>query len=151
MATSNLFKSPFYMDLTELIPRSPKRKVAGIVMIPRMLDKARAYNLKSLGEYIYPCPLDQIILEFINTDHREFANQAQNLTDEKIVSWIKNKTSNKSKNDKESINKTLLGQKPNTKESLDRFNEILDKIDPTLKNITTWVDLIDLEENQTAS
>ena len=136
------------MDLSQSIPRSPKKKVSGIVMIPRMLDKARAYNSKTLGEYIYPCPLDRIILEFLDIDYREFACQAQNLTDEKIDLWINEKTSHKSKDDKENINKKLLERKPDTQESIDRFNEIRDKINPTLKNITTWVDLIDLEENK---
>ena len=137
------------MDLNRLIPRSPKKKVRGIVMIPRMLDKARAYNSKTLGEYIYPCPLDQIILEFLDIDYREFACQAQNLTDEKIDRWINEKTSHKSKDDKENINKKLLERKPDTQESLDRFNETINKIAPNVKNITTWVDLIDLEEIKT--
>ena len=122
--------------------------MSGLVMLPRMIDKARAYNSKTLGEYIYPCPLDRIILEFLDIDYREFACQAQNLTDEKIDLWINEKTSHKSKDDKENINKKLLERKPDTQESIDRFNEIRDKINPTLKNITTWVDLIDLEENK---
>ena len=121
----------------------------GIVMIPRMLDKARAYNSKTLGEYIYPCPLDRIILEFLDIDYREFACQAQDLTDEKIDLWINEKILHKSKDDKENINKKLLERKPDTQESLDRFNETINKIAPNVKNITTWVDLIDLEEIKT--
>ena len=96
------------MDLTQLIPRSPKNKLVGIVMIPRMLDKARAYNSKSLGEYIYPCPLDQIILDFLGIDHEELASQAQKLTDKEIELWVNKKLSNRSINDKENINKKIL-------------------------------------------
>jgi hypothetical protein len=136
------------MDLTQLIPRSPKNKLVGIVMIPRMLDKARAYNSKSLGEYIYPCPLDKIILNFLGIDHEELASQAQKLTDKEIELWVNKKLSNKSINDKENINKKILERKPNTKESINRFNLIRDKINPSLKNLTTWVELIELEERQ---
>ena len=136
------------MDLTQFIPRSPKNKLAGIVMIPRMLDKARAYNNKSLGEYIYPCPLDQTILDFLGIDHNKFTYQAQKLTDEEIELWINEMLSNKSINDKENINKKLLERKPNTKESINRFNLIRDKINPSIKNVTTWVELIELEERQ---
>ena len=136
------------MDLTQFIPRSPKNKLAGIVMIPRMLDKARAYNNKSLGEYIYPCPLDQTILDFLGIDHNKLTYQAQKLTDEEIELWINEMLSNKSINDKENINKKLLERKPNTKESINRFNLIRDKINPSIKNLTTWVELIELEERQ---
>ena len=148
MATSNLFKRPFYMDLTQFIPRSPKNKLAGIVMIPRMLDKARAYKSKSLGDYIYPCPLDQIILDFLDIDHEKIAYQAQKLTDKEIELWINEILSNRSLSDKENVNKKLLGRKPNTKESINRFNLIRDKINPSIKNVTTWVELIELEERQ---
>ena len=148
MATSNLFKRPFYMDLTQFIPRSPKNKLAGIVMIPRMLDKARAYKSESLGDYIYPCPLDQIILDFLDIDHEKIAYQAQKLTDKEIELWINEILSNRSLSDKENVNKKLLGRKPNTKESIKRFNLIRDKINPSIKNVTTWVELIELEERQ---
>ena len=117
-------------------------------MIARMLDKARAYKSKSLGEYIYPCPLDQIILDFLGVDHEKIAYQAQKLTDEEVELWINEILSNKSINDKENINKKLLERKPNTKESINRFNLIRDEINPSIKNLTTWVELIELEERQ---
>jgi hypothetical protein len=136
------------MDLTQFIPRSPRNKLAGIVMIARMLDKARAYNSKSLGKYIYPCPLDQIILDFLSIDHKKLAYQAQKLTEKEIELWINKMLSNRSISDKDNINKKLLGEKPNTKESINRFNLIRDKINPSIKNVTTWVELIELEERQ---
>ena len=136
------------MDLIQLIPRSPKTKLVGIVMIPRMLDKARAYNSKSLGKYIYPCPLDKIILNFLGIDHEELASHAQKLTDKEIELWVNKKLSNKSINDKENINKKILERKPNTKESINQFNLIRDKINSSIKNLTTWVELIELEERQ---
>ena len=118
-------------------------------MISRMIDKARAYNSNTLGEYIFPCPLDKIILEFLNTNHKEFAYQTQNLSDKKMASWIEEKCLHWSKDDKERINKKILDRKPDTPESLNRFNIIRNKINPIAKNVTTWVELIELEENQT--
>jgi len=114
-----------------------------------MIDKARAYNLNTLGEYIFPCPLDKIILEFLGTNHREFSYQTQNLSDKEMSSWIEEKCSHRSKGDKDRINKKLLDRKPDTKESLNRFKEIQNKLKPIAKNVTTWIDLIDLEESQT--
>ena len=118
-------------------------------MVCRMIDKARAYNSNILGEYIYPCPLDAIILDCLNTNHKEFAYQTQNLSDNKMASWIKEKCLCWSKDDKERINKKILDRKPETLESLNRFNTIRNNINPITKNITTWVELIELEESQT--
>ena len=118
-------------------------------MVCRMIDKARAYNSNTLGEYIFPCPLDTIILDFLNTNHKEFAYQTQNLSDNKMASWIKEKCLCWSEVDKERINKKILDRKPETLESLNRFNIIRNNINPIAKNITTWVELIELEESQT--
>ena len=136
------------MNLVESIPRSPKIKIKGLVMISRMIDKARAYNSNTLGEYIFPCPLDKIILEFLKTNHKEFAYQTQNLSDKKMASWIEEKCLPRSKDDKERINKKILDRKPDTPESLNRFDVIRNKINPIPGNITTWVELIELEESQ---
>ena len=131
-----------------MFPRSPKIKMSGLVMVPRMIDKARAYNAKTLGEYIFPCPLDKIILEFLNIDHEEIIHLAQKLTDEEIVLWIKERCLNRSEKDKEQINQKILERKPNTQESLNRFNKLRNAVNPTRTDITTWVDLLELDENR---
>ena len=113
-----------------------------------MIDKARAYNAKTLGEYIFPCPLDKMILEFLDTNHEEIISLVQKLTDEEIALWIKKRCLNRSREDKEKINQKILERKPGSQESLDRFNELRDKIDPTRTDITTWVDLLELDENR---
>ena len=136
------------MNLVESIPRSPKIKIEGLVMVPRMIDKAKAYNSNTLGEYIFPCPLDKIILEFLNTNHKEFAYQTQNLSDKELASWVEKKCLRWSKDDKEQTNKKILDRKPDTPESLHRFDVIRNKINPIAGNVTTWVELIELEESQ---
>ena len=137
------------MNLVESIPRSPKIMMRDLVMVPRMIDKARAYNLNTLGEYIFPCPLDKIILEFLGTSHREFSYQTQNISDKEMSSWIEEKCLHRSKGDKNRINKILLDRKPDTRESLNRFKEIQNKLKPIAKNVTTCIELIELEESQT--
>ena len=136
------------MDLTQSFPRSPQKKMGGLVMVPRMIDKARAYNAKTLGEYIFPCPLDKIILKFLNTDHNEIIHLAQKLTDEEIVLWINKQCLNCSEEDIKQVNQKILEQKPNNRESLIRFKKLRNKINPTRTDITTWVDLLELDENR---
>ena len=51
-------------DLTKRPPRSPRARLGGYVILPRMLDKGRAVVAGKNGEYHYACPLDQRFLEF---------------------------------------------------------------------------------------
>jgi len=113
-----------------------------------MIDKARAYSASTLGEYIFPCPLDKVVLEFLDTNHKEFANKSQRLNDDEMALWLNEKCLHKSEHEKKRINNKLLARKPDTLESLNRFNKILNNISPIVKNITTWIELIELEENQ---
>ncbi len=52
-----------FPDLTKTFPRSPRIKMAGLAHVARMTDKARALKMGTQGEYKYPCPLDEIVLE----------------------------------------------------------------------------------------
>ena len=52
-------------DLTQRPPRSPRTRLGGYVLLPRMLDKGRATLAGTNGEYHYNCPLDQHVIKFI--------------------------------------------------------------------------------------
>jgi len=80
------------LDLTQDVPRSPKEKLCGIVHLPRMIDKVRALKENVLGEYIYPCPLDKIVLNFIKSDEKEFLEKAYNSNEDDMAAWIKERT-----------------------------------------------------------
>ena len=136
------------MDLTKAFPRSPRIKIGGLVMLPRMIDKARAYNSKTLGEYIFPCPLDKIVLDFLDIDQEEIIQVIRKLNDDEIALWVNNRCLNFSVKEKEGVNQKILEQKPENQESLSRFNELRNKINPTRTDIVTWVDLLDLDENR---
>ena len=60
------------MNLSHTFPRSPRDKLNGLVHLPRMIDKALASKQNTLGEYIFPCPLDKIILNFLQIDAEEW-------------------------------------------------------------------------------
>ena len=46
------------------------------------------------------------------------------------------------------INKTILEKKPDSEDRLKYYNKTRDKIDPLRSDLTTWVDLMDLEEGR---
>ena len=136
------------MDLSKVFPRSPKQKMAGLVHLGRMIDKARAFKEKKLADYIYPCPLDRIILNFLCIEADTFANITVKKKDEEISNWVKELIKSKTPNDLVLINKIILEKKPDSEDRLKYYNKIRDKIDPSRSDLTTWVDLLDLEEGR---
>ena len=136
------------MNLTEEFPRSPRDKTAGLVHLPRMIDKARAAQENTLGEYIYPCPMDKIMLEFLNVDSDTFQKKACHATEEDLSAWIILKCENYSSADKDTANHKILRSQPDSPEKWQTFHEIRNGLDPSRTDITTWVDLIDLEEGR---
>jgi hypothetical protein len=136
------------MDLSRAFPRSPKQEMAGLVHLPRMIDKGRAYKENKLAEYIFPCPLDKIILNFLRVDTEVFANMTRDKKDEEINDWAKKQTESKSQSDLDFINKQILERRPDSEDRLDYFNDLRNKIDPSRTDVDTWADLIDLEEGR---
>ena len=136
------------MDLSKAFPRSPKQEMAGLVHLPRIIDKGRAYKENKLADYIFPCPLDKIILNFLKVDTEVFANMTRDKKDAEINDWAKEQTKSKSQSDFDFINKQILERRPDSEDRLDYFNDLRNKIDPSRTDIDTWVDLIDLEEGR---
>ncbi|MBN4079830.1 DUF5069 domain-containing protein [bacterium AH-315-C08] len=136
------------MDLSRAFPRSPKQKMAGLVHLPRMIDKGRAYKENKLAEYIFPCPLDKIILNFLRVDTEVFANMTRDKKDDEINDWVKEQTESKSQSDLDFINRQILERRPDSEDRLDYFNDLRNKIDPSRTDVDTWADLIDLEEGR---
>jgi hypothetical protein len=136
------------MDLSRAYPRSPKVKMAGLVQLARMIDKAQAYKEKQIADYDYPCPLDKIILNFLRVDSEVFATKAMESGDEEIRTWAEVTMKNKKPEEIGFINEQILERKPDSEDRLKFFYQTRDKIDPSRTDINTWVDLIDLEEGR---
>jgi hypothetical protein len=83
MSTSNL------NDLTQHSPRSPRSRLGGYVILPRILDKARAKAAGKAGEYNYPGPLDKRFLDFVKIDPDALYAEVQTgKGDGEILEWI---------------------------------------------------------------
>src|SRR5258706_14382301 len=76
-------------DLTQRPPRSPRVRLGGYAILPRMLDKGRATIAGKNGEYHYACPLDQRFLEFTGINSDSLKEQlAAGKGDWEILAWI---------------------------------------------------------------
>jgi len=81
--------TPNISDLTQHSPRSPRSRLGGYVILPRTIDKARAKTAGTLGEYVYPGPLDKRFFEFVKIDPEALYAEVQTgKGDGEILEWI---------------------------------------------------------------
>ncbi len=135
-------------DLTKQPPRSPRVRLGGYVILPRMLDKGRATIAGKNGEYHYACPMDQRFLEFAGIDPEALKQQlAAGKGDWEILEWINANSWNKSTEAAIAAWSTLAAQRvPTDPESRAFFNELHSKAAQFREDIATWFDLLDLDD-----
>jgi hypothetical protein len=136
------------LDLSRVYPRSPKQLLGGYAHLARMLDKARAKAAGTLGEYIYPCPLDQALLEFLGLDADAVFDVAEQGTDDEVVRWVRERATPRSAQDIAAWNQSFFARTPTDQKKLQYFLETRNRIAPHRTDVTTWVDLLDLEEGR---
>ena len=141
-------KRPGAKNLGVEFPRSSKELLGGYVHLARMIDKARAREAGINGEYVYACPLDKALLEFLELSEQDFAYAAKTRTDELILDWIAVHGRPRSKKQIELWNKQMLERAPDDEAKWAYFKKVRDAIDPTRTDIRTWIDLLDLEEGR---
>jgi len=129
-------------------PRSPRVRLGGYVILPRMLDKGRALLAGKIGEYKYACPLDQRFLDFTGIDPKALLKQlAKGKGDGEALEWVQ--TNAKFKRTDSEIaawSATAEGRVPNDPESRDYFNGLHTKTAPKREDIATWFDLLDVDD-----
>lgn len=139
------------MDLTTMVPRSAKDKLAGLVSLKRVIDKAKAHNEGRLGEYDYDCPHDKPLFAFLGTNGDEFARKVSELgTDEAIASWVESEfLSKKTPSDIANFNAARMRWHPEPgSPSAQYFEGLRTKIASDRPEIVTWFDLLDLDEGR---
>jgi len=143
---SNHISAP---DLTQRPPRSPRLRLGGYVLLPRMLDKGRAEIVGKNGEYHYNCPLDQRIISFLGLDPAALREQlAAGKGDGEILEWIQaNAKHQHSPWEIEQWSDYMQRRGPESDaETLQTFAEMVGKVSKTREDIKTWADLLDLDD-----
>jgi hypothetical protein len=133
-------------DLTIFPPRSPRVRLGGYVILPRMLDKGRATIAGKNGEYHYACPMDQDFLEFVGIDPEVLKKQLIR-TDSEVLEWI-----NQNAKYKRTMPEILAWSAwqeqtaPDNPESREHFNDIQKTAAPKREDIATWFDVLDVDD-----
>jgi len=133
-------------DLTQRPPRSPRLKLGGYVILPRMLDKGRAEVAGKAGEYHFACPLDQRFLSFTGLQASDILDLLKaGKSDTEVVAWIREHT----KLTEPEImlwSEFQIRRSPSDVESREYYNESIKKLAPNRDDLTTWFDLLDLDD-----
>lgn len=136
-------------DLTKRPPRSPRTRLGGYALLPRMLDKGRAEIAGQNGEYHYNCPLDQHFVNFTGIDPAALLEQLKaGKGDGEILTWInQNAQSKRTPWEIEQWSEYMQRRGPDSDaETRGYFGEMLDKLSETREDIKTWGDLLDLDD-----
>jgi hypothetical protein len=135
-------------DLSKQPPRSARVRLGGYALLPRMLDKGRAAIVGKNGEYHFACPLDQRFLEFVGIDKNAVKKQlAAGKGDGEILDWINANAKHKhSATEIEAWSAWQEKRAPDNTEGREFFNELHKKVAPKREDISTWADLLDLDD-----
>ncbi|MEN3369707.1 MAG: hypothetical protein V7609_1850 [Verrucomicrobiota bacterium] len=139
-------------DLTQRPPRSPRCRLGGYAILPRMLDKGRATLAGTNGEFIYDAPVDQHIINFLGFDVEALREElATGKGDGEILDWINANTKHKrSAWEIEQWSNFMEHRGPDGDiETLQLFAEYVGKFATTREDIKTWFDLVDLDDHVT--
>jgi hypothetical protein len=136
-------------DLTQRPPRSPRIRLGGYVLLPRVIDKCRAVIAGKNGEFNYDCPMDKHFFNFTGIDATAFkAEVAKGLGDGELLEWVQANATHKrtpweiaawgqyhEQRGADSDNETLL-----------YFADAVAKFSKTREDIRGWFDLLDLDD-----
>ncbi|HMD03185.1 MAG TPA: DUF5069 domain-containing protein [Candidatus Baltobacteraceae bacterium] len=137
------------MDLSKNPPRSAKDKIAGLTMAARTVDKAKAHAAGTTGEYNYDCPMDNKIFEFLGVDGQTFEDAVKNASDSQIEAYIKGLLAGKAAGDIAAFNERLLNLAPAPGSDGEKyFLDLRNQVAPDRTDVTTWPDLLDLDEKR---
>ena len=139
------------IDLTQRPPRSPRVRLGGYVLLPRILDKGRAALANKLGEYHFAGKgMDRHFFNFTGLDHEALKTElVKGSGDGEILAWIQaNSKPQRQPWEIAAWSEYHTRRTPDSdNETLLYFAENVKKLSATREDVTTWFDLLDLDDH----
>jgi len=138
----------FALDLTKQAPRSPRVRLGGFVVLPRLLDKGRATLIRKHGEYLFDCPLDRRFLNFVGIKAAALKKQlATGKGDGETLAWITaNAKFKRTEMEIAQWSAYVEARVPKDPETRQYVNAAHKKYGPKREDIATFFDLLDLDD-----
>jgi len=145
MSTTN-----YSTDLTQRPPRSPRVRLGGFVLLPRIIDKGRASIAGKLGEYHYGGKgLDRHFFNFVGLDAESLkAEIAKGGGDGDLLAWIQaNAKTPRQPWEIAAWSEYHTNRAADSdSETLLYYAEAVGKFTKTREDVQTWFDLVDLDD-----
>ncbi|HEY2802157.1 MAG TPA: DUF5069 domain-containing protein [Chthoniobacterales bacterium] len=139
-------------NLTQRPPRSPRVRLGGYVVLPRILDKGRAEIAGTAGEFKFNNPGDYHWFRFTGiTPEALKAELATGKGDCEMLAWIQENAPNKrSPWEIQQWSAYFSERGPDSDvETLEMFADRMKKFNPAREDVKTWFDLLDLDDHVT--
>ena len=137
------------MNLTLRPPRSPRTRLGGFVLLPRIFDKCRAELAGTQGEFHYDCPMDQHFLNFTGIEAAKLKEEvARGGGDSAILAWImEHSPRTRSAWEIAQWSTWQEARVPSDNETREFYNEQTAKAGGAAReDIATWFDYLDLDD-----
>jgi len=139
------------LDLTKSYPRSVRDKsVLGVVQLGRAIDKGIATANGTHGEYNFDCPMDNGVFGFIGVNGEKVLDVIKKANNEgEIVAYLKPFADKKSAAEITAFNAEFLSHAPDPGSDGEKyFLNLRNQAAPDRTDVTTWADLLDLDEKR---
>jgi hypothetical protein len=136
------------MDLTQRAPRSPRVRLGGYAHLPRLLDKARASVAGKLGEYSYPCPVDQLFFDFTGVTPEQVVELVKaGHGDGAVLEWVRENAPLKRQDwEVQAWSASLEQRGPGSADMHGWVAGLLGKTGPQRDDIRTFFELLDFDD-----
>ncbi len=136
-------------DLTQRSPRSPRVRLGGYAMLPRVLDKARASLSGTAGDYKYGNPMDQHFFGFTRITPAALLEQVKTgAGDWMILQWVNAQASPKRlPHEVRSWSAWLETMPIGDAEDFEWFGAQVKRLNPARTDLHTVMDYLDADDH----
>lgn len=137
------------LDLTQRPPRSPRVRLGGYAMLPRILDKARASLVGKVGDYKFGNPMDQHFFAFTGIAPNALLNQVKTgASDWDILLWVNAQANPKRlPHEIRSWSSWLETMPIGDAEGIEWFGAQVKRINPARTDLHTVMDYLDADDH----
>jgi hypothetical protein len=138
------------MDLTKSYPASVREEMHGVVQLKRTIDKGKALAAGTIGDYAYDCPMDKHLFEFLDLDGDALLDVIKTASnDGEISEFVAPYVHAKEDSEIETFNRDWLKSGPEKGSPQEGyFLKMRGEVAPDRTDVTTWADLLDLDEKR---
>lgn len=136
-------------NLLQRAPRSPRVRLGGYVMLPRILDKARASLAGQAGDYKYGNPMDQHFFAFTGITQAGLLEQVKTgAGDWELLGWVnQNSHPQRLPSEIRSWSSWLETMPVGDAEDLEWFAAQARRLNPARTDLQTIMDYLDADDH----